>query len=314
MSFLYLLEDIRNPVLDAFFSFVTHFGEETLFMLIGMILFWCVDKFQGYYLLCIGFLGTVVNRLLKMLFRVPRPWVADPNFTVVESAKAEAGGYSFPSGHTQTSVGLFGGIARWNKGTAWRIVGIALCILVPFSRMYLGVHTPTDVGASIAVALLMVFVLYPLFQKGKESPKIIYIMISVMVLLAAGYLCFMYGYKFPASAYSNGVVEGLATATENGWKMLGCLVGMLAVYTVDQKWTHFETDALWWVQILKVVLGVGLVFALKEGLRAPMEALFDGKLLGDGVRYFIMVLVGGAIYPISFKCFSKIGRGKKDEV
>ncbi|MBQ2716420.1 MAG: phosphatase PAP2 family protein, partial [Clostridia bacterium] len=149
MSFLYFLEEIRNPVLDFLFSIVTLFGEETVFMAVGMIVFWCVNKQKGYYLLSVGFVGTVINQFLKITFRVPRPWVKDPNFTIVESAREAASGYSFPSGHTQTSVGLFGGLALKFKSRAIKIASIALCVLVPLSRMYLGVHTPADVGVSI---------------------------------------------------------------------------------------------------------------------------------------------------------------------
>ena len=111
MSVLYALQNIRCPFLDTFFSLVTLCGEELVFMAVGMIVFWCVNKYQGYYLLSIGFLGTVLNQFLKMLFRIPRPWVRDPNFKIVEAAREAASGYSFPSGHTQTSVGLFGGLA-----------------------------------------------------------------------------------------------------------------------------------------------------------------------------------------------------------
>ena len=66
MSFLYLLEDLRNPVLEGFFSLITAFGEETLFMVIAMVVFWCVNKKQGYYLFTVGFFGTVCNQFLKM--------------------------------------------------------------------------------------------------------------------------------------------------------------------------------------------------------------------------------------------------------
>ena len=48
MQFLYFLEGLRTPVLDLFFSLITLFGEETLFMAVGLIVFWCVDKHQGY--------------------------------------------------------------------------------------------------------------------------------------------------------------------------------------------------------------------------------------------------------------------------
>ena len=72
MSFLYLLEEIRNPVLDFLFSIVTLFGEETVFMAVGMIVFWCINKQKGYYLFCVGFTGTVINQFLKITFRIPR--------------------------------------------------------------------------------------------------------------------------------------------------------------------------------------------------------------------------------------------------
>ena len=84
MPFLYFLQEIRNPVTDFFFSIVTLCGEETIFMEVGMIVFWCISKYQGSYLLSVGFLGTLLNQFLKMLFRIPRPWVRDPNFSIVE--------------------------------------------------------------------------------------------------------------------------------------------------------------------------------------------------------------------------------------
>ena len=167
MSFLYFLEGLRNPVCDFLFSIITLCGEETVFMAIGLIVLWCFSKSQGYYLLCTGFIGTVLNQLLKIVCRVPRPWVKDPNFTIVESAREAATGYSFPSGHTQSAVGLFGGVARANKQKWLRIAAIAICVLVPLSRMYLGVHTPADVLVSTGIALVLIFACYPLFTNTR---------------------------------------------------------------------------------------------------------------------------------------------------
>ena len=101
MELLYLFEKIRNPILDFFFSTVTHIGEETFFLAFAILFFWCVNKREGYYILITGLFGTILNQFLKLFCKVPRPWVKDPNFTVVESAVEEATGYSFPSGHTQ---------------------------------------------------------------------------------------------------------------------------------------------------------------------------------------------------------------------
>ena len=110
MQFLYFLESIRIPGLNEFMLGITYFGDEIAFLVTALILFWCVDKRQGYYILSVGFLGTIANQFMKLWFRIPRPWVQDPNFTILEQAREAATGYSFPSGHTQSSVGTFGGI------------------------------------------------------------------------------------------------------------------------------------------------------------------------------------------------------------
>ena len=129
MSVLYWFESIRTPVMDTVMSLITHLGEETFFMLAALLVFWCVDKRRGYYLLTVGFVGTLINQWLKIVCRVPRPWVRDPDFTIVESAQAAAGGYSFPSGHTQCVVGYLGGTARFTRGIWLRVVWIALALL-----------------------------------------------------------------------------------------------------------------------------------------------------------------------------------------
>ena len=96
MALLYWFESIRSPVLDRVMLLLTCLGEETLFMAAALFVFWCRDKRRGYYLLSVGFAGTLINQWLKIVCRVPRPWVRDPDFTIVESARAGAGGYSFP--------------------------------------------------------------------------------------------------------------------------------------------------------------------------------------------------------------------------
>lgn len=311
MAFLYFLEKIRNPVLDLLFSIVTLFGEETVFMAVGMIVFWCVNKHKGYYLLSVGFVGTVINQFLKITFRIPRPWVKDPNFTIVESAREAASGYSFPSGHTQTSVGLFGGLALKFRNRAIKIASIALCVLVPLSRMYLGVHTPADVGVSIVIALLLIFALAPLFEKAEKSPKVMYAILFSLTGVMIAYLCFMHFYPFPDEVFLEQGVHNYTSAIKNAHTLTGCMLGFLVVYTVDLRWLKFETEAVWWAQIIKVAGGLILVLAAKELLRAPLEAILPKNTWARLIRYFIMVLTAGTLWPISFKYFAKLG-GKKE--
>ena len=307
MGLLYFFESIRNPVLDAFFSFITLGGEETVFMALGMIFFWCINKFQGYYLLCVGFAGTVLNQFLKMLFRIPRPWIKDPNFTIVESARKAATGYSFPSGHTQTSVGLFGGIAIISTKKWLTVVGIALAILVPISRLYLGVHTPADVLVSTGIALVLIFTFYPLFKKAEKSPAVMYTIFGIFAVAIIAFICFVCFYNFPADGYTEGL-HSLESARKNGFTLLGCIVGLTVVYTVDRLWLDFKTEAVWWAQIIKVVGGLGLVLAAKELLRAPLEAIFRNALVARSIRYFLIVIVAGLLWPLTFKFFSRLGR------
>ncbi len=310
MAILYFLESLRNPVFDFLFSAFTALGDETIFMVLGMIVFWCIDKYQGYYLLTTGFLGTAINQFLKMLFRIPRPWVKHQDFTIVEAACEGAAGYSFPSGHTQTAVGAYGGVARWNKNLVVRILAVCACVIVPLSRMYLGVHTPLDVGVSILIALGLVFGFYPLFRKAVKSPRTMYILLGSIAGVTLLYLLFAELYPFPQDTDPH----NLESAVKNGYTLVGCTVGLLFAYTVDLLKTHFPTKAVWWAQIIKVVGGIALVLLVKEGLRVPIDWICGGHMIGRAVRYYLMVVVGGVLWPMTFRWFSKMGKKKKGSV
>ena len=86
MAFLRFLESIRIPGLNEFMLAVTYLGDEIAFLVVALVLFWCVDKRKGYFILAVGFLGTICNQFMKLWFRVPRPWVKDPSFTILEQA------------------------------------------------------------------------------------------------------------------------------------------------------------------------------------------------------------------------------------
>ena len=307
MQVLYWLEAHRTPLMDTFMSAITHLGSETLFMVIAIAVFWCANKRHGYYLLSVSFIGTLINQALKLLCCIPRPWVRDPNFTIVESARADATGFSFPSGHTQSVVGTLGGVARFTKRVWLRIVCIVIAALVAFSRMYLGVHTPQDVLVSLVVAVILVFVLYPVVARSARNAKAMLHLLLVMVALSVVYLLyFSFVWTIPAGVE---VGDNLAHGLQNGWKMVGCTVGMTVVWWLDEKLLHFETEAVWYAQVVKLVVGLALLMAVKSGLKPPLVALL-GAGVGGAVRYFLMVLVAGAVWPLTFRYFARWGRGK----
>ena len=304
MQLLYALQEIRNPALDAVLQLITRLGEETVFMVVAIVVFWCVSKKGGYYLLSVGFLGTVANQWLKIAFRIPRPWVLDPNFEIVESAREAATGYSFPSGHTQSAVGTFGGVARMTKVTWLRWVCIALALLVSFSRMYLGVHTPLDVGVSLVVATVMVLVFWPIIEKAEEKPAVLGWLLLFLLAVCGAFLVYLKVYPFPADVDA----ENFAHAVENGWKLLGAIGGMLIAWWVDRKFIRFEVKAVWWAQLIKVVVGLGIVVGIKAGLKAPLIALIGNAGVANAVRYGLMVVFAGAVWPLTFKFWSKCGK------
>ena len=302
MSLLYALQEMRTPFLDAIMALVTRLGEETIFMVVAIVVFWCVSKVGGYYLLSVGFLGTVMNQFLKMLFRIPRPWVLDPNFDIVESAREAATGYSFPSGHTQSAVGTFGGLARMTKKNWLRWVLVVLVLLVAFSRMYLGVHTPLDVGVSLGIGAVLVLVLWPLVRSAEEKPARMLWVLLGMLACSVAFLLFMEIYQFPADTDAH----NLESAVANAWKLSGATVGMLIACWLDQKYIRFETKAIWWVQLIKVAVGLALVVAIKAGLKAPLIALIGHAGAANAVRYGLMVLFAGAVWPLAFPLLRKL--------
>jgi len=304
MELLYALESIRTPFLDKLMGLVTNLGGEAVFIVAAIVVFWCLSKSCGYYMMTVGFAGTIINQFLKLWFRIPRPWVKDPNFTIVESARAEATGYSFPSGHTQNAFAVFGAPARFFKNTALRIIFILLIALTAFSRMYVGVHTPLDVGVSIIVGTILVFVIYPFFRDMDKSPKKVYIIFSIFIVLAAAFVAFVELYDFPADIDAENYASGL----KNAYMILFCAIGLMLTFFIDTKYVHFPTQALWWAQIIKVVVGLAILLALKSVLKAPLLALFGGHSIAHGVRYFIVIVFAGIVWPMTFKFFAKLGK------
>ncbi len=308
MDFLRLLASVRNPVLDAVMSGVTYFGSEIAFMAAALLLFWCIDKRQGYYVFFVGAVGTICNQFLKLAFRIPRPWVLDPDFQIVEAARADATGYSFPSGHTQNVVGTTASLFACRKEKWVRIVCVVLMLLVPFSRMYLGVHTPLDVGVAFVTALALAAAFYPAFRTEARAKRATPWLLLGALALCGGYLLYAAAQArcdWPAGSEDlSNITHGL----KNAYTMTGALLGFLIVHFVDEKKLHFDVRAPFWGQVLKLVLGLALILGLRAGLKPLLLALFAGSQAESFVRYFLIVIFAGIVWPLTFPFFAKLGK------
>lgn len=309
MEFLKLLESIRTPVLNVFFSAVTYFGDEIAFMALALVVFWCVDKRTGYYAFLVGLFGTLANQFLKILCRVPRPWVLDPSFTIVESARAAATGYSFPSGHTQNAVGTFGALGLMAKRKWVRYACLALVVLVPFSRMYLGVHTPLDVGTACLMAAVLLAVFYPVFRDERRMRKAMPCLMAAGLAAAIAFMLYVTGLRADFAPDSEDA-SNLAHAVKNAWTLLGAIAGLFVVFQIDSRHTNFDTRAPLLGQVLKLTLGLAIVVAIKAGLKPLLHAVLASGP-ADALRYFLLVLFAGCVWPLTFPRFASLGKKKE---
>ena len=309
MEFLYFLEGIRTPILDGVMSTVTYLGTQYGALAIAIALLWCINKRQAYFVFVVCLAGTIISQWLKLVFCIPRPWVLDPEFSIVESAREAAGGYSFPSGHTQCAVGAFGAIALANKQVWVRVLCAIVMLIVPVSRMYLGVHTPLDVGVAFLCAIALIAAFWPCFKDEERfhaSTKYVLAGLAVFVLAFA---IWVNTNGFPPDIDRENLAEGM----KNGWSLLGCALGLIVCHIVDEKWLHFEVKAPLPGQILKFVLGIALLLGIIGGLKLLLVALFGDVLWINVIRYFLAVLFAGCVWPLTFPYFARIGARKQVE-
>jgi len=302
VALLYYLQSIRTPLWDSVMAVVTMFGEETFFMVIGMCIIWCMDKKWGFRFMFIGLAGTGVNQLLKGIFLIPRPWVLDPEFPIVEAARAEATGYSFPSGHTQSAATTFGVLAAWYRKKWVAALCVVLVLLTGFSRMYLGVHTPLDVGVSLITGLVTVLGLVWTFNKAEGSPKGMVWLSAAMAALCAALLLYLYLAPVREANDPEFDLHGLKSA----WTLMGTMAGLLLAWWVDEKHTHFSVKGTLPVQIVKVLGGLAVIMAIRLGAKPVLNAIFGDVPFTSGIRYFMMAVAGGVLWPMTFPFWNRI--------
>ena len=145
MEVIRAFQNLSSPVTDAVFTGITFLGREEFYLLIIPLVFWCFDRRKGIRLTVVVLLSHFINQGLKEFIALPRPFDVDPSVGI-----GHATGYSLPSGHAQGSLTFWGMIAPWIR-RGWPIA-LVLSGLIGISRVYLGVHYPSDVLAGWAIA------------------------------------------------------------------------------------------------------------------------------------------------------------------
>jgi membrane-associated phospholipid phosphatase len=269
------IQQIANPVLDWFFVAVTFLGNEEFYLIAVPILYWCVDKKFAFKLGVLFLLSAYVNDLLKGIFQTPRP---DP--AVVRVIYPESGGgYAFPSGHSQGAAVFWGTIAWQLKRTWVWISALILIVAVGVSRLYLGVHWPIDVvgGWAIGAVILGLYFIYDTTHPVRGiSPKTIPLIIIVIALSA---------------------VLFFINADDTAVRVIGTLAGMSIGFIIEEEYIFFEPKSVWWYQIIKVVAGIAVVFAIK----ILVKMLLPDAPVSNLARYFIIGFWITAGVPFFFR-------------
>ncbi len=173
------VDSIMNPVLNVIFTFITHLGDTPgiIWWVLAVILFIPKKTRKLAIVLIAGLaIASAVNNLaLKNIIERPRPYNIDPSVWTNAGYEYiwpglidESSSWSFPSGHTSSSIGA--GFALLlacckDKKLALGIPAFILSLLIGFSRIYVHVHYPSDVVAGAVVGLLGGFVAYVIYAK-----------------------------------------------------------------------------------------------------------------------------------------------------
>lgn len=294
MSFLWALSEIRTPFLDQLFQIITYFGQELLLVGVICALYWCVDKKLATQIGFTYITAGLCVQGLKITFRIPRPWILDPQFKAVKSAVPAATGYSFPSGHTQGGTSLFAPLALNAKKLWVKILCVAAFLLIGFSRMYLGCHTPKDVLTAMLVSLFFSWLIWH-FQDVFTGENARTGLIALLTAAAAVLIC-----VYSLILYHNGTIEARYAA--DCFKASGAALGFAAGWYLERRYLNFTiSNGPVSKKIVRFIIGLVVTAALQFGLKA----LIGQTLAGKTIQHFVVIFWIIFLYPYLFTRYKK---------
>ena len=308
---LLFLQKIRiscPEIIDKFFLSITVIGEFWLPTLICAICYWCIDFRGGVYLFSLETFNAFLAHLFKMIACVYRPWILDNRMQPSKLAVPFAKGYSFPSGHSAMSSSVVGGIAfLTRKNKLLCALMILLVLLVGFSRLWLGVHTPQDVVCGLSIGLVLIFAVnYIINWAEKDKNRYLYLLVGIDIIVAL-FLIYIYCFNTYRIDYVSGKIlvdpEKLKYVTT---VIYGYALGLINGCFICRRFFPFNPKEVSVKnRVLRGIIGaVGLFLILKYVLeRIIMNAV---NLECAIPLMFLSGLAVTLIYPIIFSKLKKV--------
>jgi len=256
-----------SPTLDLPFKALTALGNQEFFMLMLPLVYWCIDRNAGGRLIFLFLVSAYLNQIAKAVFNQPRPFEYDPR--VRQLTDATGGG--LPSGHTQGAVVVWGFLALYWKRPWLRVLAAALMIGIPLSRIYLGVHFPTDLLGGYIIGAILLWLYFgltaPIIEMlGKLALNLQLLLAVLLPLVLAAVYRGSGGY---------GVMMG------------GVLMGLALGLILERRFVRFRVGGRWWLRLSAYVLGVAMLFGFYLGLRVLFANLAP-PALWRFIRYAIV--------------------------
>lgn len=151
---LFIQEYIRNPILNSIMIFITSLGDKGYIWIAATIVLLIPKKTRKVGIMsALALIGSLIinNEIIKNLVRRPRPFVTFTDLQIIIPTPSQ---FSFPSGHTSSSFAAAAVFYR-HLPKKLGVPSVILAGLIGFSRLYIGVHYPTDViaGALVGIGL-----------------------------------------------------------------------------------------------------------------------------------------------------------------
>ncbi len=164
------LHNSTNPMITSIMKFISFIGSATFLVpAIAMVIAYAIVK-KKYYITKLILLSTagswILNFLLKEIFQRTRP---------VEYFLVNQGGLSYPSGHSMVTMTFYSTIAyllangtkNVNKKRLIKLIAYVMIIMMGISRIYLGVHWPTDVLGAYLIGYIFYYLSITLIKEDK---------------------------------------------------------------------------------------------------------------------------------------------------
>jgi membrane-associated phospholipid phosphatase len=187
-----LIQEAASPGLTSVMRVLTNLGGEYFYIALLLFIYWCVSERQGFRLGLVLLLSGAANSAVKIACKQPRPYDLDPSLGLSFEST-----FGFPSGHAQNALVFWGalvpGLGRRIGRLKAFVVALLLILVVAFTRLYLGVHFPTDIlgGWLLGGVLLILYRILnsrisALLQRGGIRLQVIVIAALAFLMNALG--------------------------------------------------------------------------------------------------------------------------------